>query len=286
MIYEDKVLTKENIKVEEGDYICADDHLLYCGRCHTPKQVRLSLNNNTKIVNCLCRCGSEKRDSEEEARKRRAKMERIKRLRIEGLQVPRSSTYTFAFDDGTNPKMEIARSYVKNWEQCRKENIGMLLTGSIGSGKSFFAGCIANALIDQGVPVMMTSIPRMLQTMTMLRGDSIADYVCGLDRYPLLILDDFDPKRLSAIQRRMLFTIIDRRYGRGDPMILITPRSIESLKLAARSDVMMDASLARVLEVCQPVAFLDKDFHQIRAKDRREIAKAILGKTRRETHAG
>ena len=162
----------------------------------------------------------------------------------------------------------------------------MLLTGSIGSGKSFFAGCIANALIDQGVPVMMTSIPRMLQTMTMLRGDTIADYVCGLDRYPLLILDDFDPKRLSAIQRRMLFTIIDRRYGRGDPMILITPRSIESLKLAGRSDVMMDASLARVLEVCQPVAFLDKDFHQILAKERREIAKAILGKTRRECHAG
>ena len=36
MIYEDKVLTKEHIKVEEGDYLCADDHLLYCGRCRTP----------------------------------------------------------------------------------------------------------------------------------------------------------------------------------------------------------------------------------------------------------
>ena len=286
MIYEDKVLTKENIMVEEGDYICADDHLLYCGRCHTPKQVRISLNNNTKVVNCLCQCGTERRESEKDAWKRREKMQRIKRLRVEGLQVSLSHTYTFDHDNGSNPKLYIAKSYVKNWDQCRRENLGMLLTGSVSSGKSFFAGCIANALIDEGIPVMMASVPRMLQTMSMMRGEAMAEYICGLDHYPLLILDDFDPQSIHPIQKRMLFTIIDRRYGRGDPMILITTRSVENLKRLSKGDVLMEGSVARILEVCQPVAFLDQDFREIRAQNRREIAKAILGKTRREPYAG
>ena len=31
-----------------------------------------------------------------------------------------------------------------------------------GTGKSFFAGCIANALLDQDVPVLMTNFPTIL----------------------------------------------------------------------------------------------------------------------------
>lgn len=31
--------------------------------------------------------------------------------------------------------------------------------GPVGTGKSFFAGCIANALLEQGERVMMTNFP-------------------------------------------------------------------------------------------------------------------------------
>ena len=31
----------------------------------------------------------------------------------------------------------------------REENIGYLLWGKVGTGKSYFAGCIANALMEQ-----------------------------------------------------------------------------------------------------------------------------------------
>ena len=286
MIYEDKVLTKEHIKVEEGDYLCADDHLLYCGRCHTPKQVRIQLNGQPKIMNCLCRCGTEKRDAEEEAWKRRDRMNRIKRLRVEGLQIPLGRTYTFAHDDGSNPKMEFARSYVKSWNNCREKNLGLFLTGGVGSGKTFFAGCIANALIDEGVPVMMVSIPRMLQTMMALQQWDLAQYICEIDQYSLLILDDYDPENLTPAQRRLLFTIIDRRYGRKQPMIIISARSMEVLKAISKVDVLSEGNLGRILEVCQPIAFLDKDFRSKRIQSRRELARTIIGDTRRECHAG
>ena len=36
----------------------------------------------------------------------------------------------------------------------------------MGTGKSFFAGCIANALLDQDVPVLMTNFPTILNRLT------------------------------------------------------------------------------------------------------------------------
>ena len=42
--------------------------------------------------------------------------------------------------------MDKAHAYVENWKEAYKSNIGLLLFGDVGTGKSFFAGCIANAL--------------------------------------------------------------------------------------------------------------------------------------------
>ena len=42
------------------------------------------------------------------------------------------------------------------------ENIGLLLWGGVGTGKSFLAGCIANALMAQEVPVRMTNFAHIL----------------------------------------------------------------------------------------------------------------------------
>ena len=57
-------MAKEPIK-RDGDYI-GEDGLLYCGKCHTKKQVRLTLPDG-KIITpmCLCKCESEERDRRE-----------------------------------------------------------------------------------------------------------------------------------------------------------------------------------------------------------------------------
>lgn len=43
----------------------------------------------------------------------------------------------------------------------RTENIGLLLWGGVGTGKSFLAGCIANDLMELEVPVRMTNFARI-----------------------------------------------------------------------------------------------------------------------------
>ncbi len=52
--------------------------------------------------------------------------------------------------------MKKARAYVAHWNEAYLYNTGLLLFGDVGTGKSFFAGCIANALLDQNTPVLMT----------------------------------------------------------------------------------------------------------------------------------
>ena len=37
--------------------------------------------------------------------------------------------------------MEHAHFYVENWETMKERNIGYLLWGGVGTGKSYFAGC-------------------------------------------------------------------------------------------------------------------------------------------------
>ena len=41
--------------------------------------------------------------------------------------------------------MKTAHFYVEHWEDMKAGNIGYLLWGSVGTGKSYLAGCIANA---------------------------------------------------------------------------------------------------------------------------------------------
>ena len=65
--------------------------------------------------------------------------------------------WTFENDNGRNPQTELARRYAEHWENMRTDNIGCLFWGGVGTGKSYLAGCIANALMEKEIPVHMTN---------------------------------------------------------------------------------------------------------------------------------
>ena len=45
-------------------------------------------------------------------------------------------------------EMHHAHRYVEQWQTMRSENLGLLLWGGVGTGKSFLAGCIANTILS------------------------------------------------------------------------------------------------------------------------------------------
>ena len=140
------------------------------------------------------------------------------------------TTTTFANDNGQNPLMDKARAYVENWKEAYRNNTGLLLFGDVGTGKSFFAGCIANALLDRDVPVLMTNFPTILNRLTGMFSEDRADFIASFDEYDLLIIDDLGVERSTEYAMEQMFFVIDSRYRSRRPMIITTNLKLAELK--------------------------------------------------------
>ena len=285
-IREDKILTDEKLMIQSGDYVCGEDGLIYCGKCHSPKQVRITHQTKTYTMNCLCKCQTEERDEEEASHRKQQARYRAETMRSTGILNQKARQYTFENDNGRiDSRLDIAKRYVSKWEECKKKNLGILLTGASGTGKSFFAGCVANALIDNGVPVMLTTLPQLLTILGNLHGKDLEDYLAKLDRYDLFILDDYDPEGLSPYYQRLLYAIVDRRFSAGKPMIVATNLSVSTMK-ESHIDPLVTKTNQRIREMCSPVVFEFKDLRQNQITRRLQEARKRLGSSEVKSHAG
>ena len=195
---------------EPGDYT-GEDGLLYCGKCHTAKQFRLDVPSlEGRLLPrprpCHCRQGQLDREAaEQEAHRHRQIVANLKRR---GFTDPAMQEWSFANDNGRCQQMKHARFYVEHWEIVRRENIGYLLWGGVGTGKSYFAGCIANALMEQEIAVRMTNFALILNDLT-ASFEGRNEYIARLCRAPLLYLfvycgSGFEICRLLAFQQKFI----------------------------------------------------------------------------------
>ncbi len=183
----------------------------------------------------------------------------------------------FEKDNGKVPQLEQARRYVSNWEAMQRENMGLMLWGQPGNGKTFAAACIANALIEQEgffVPsVRMTTFGIILNKLPGLPAQDKEAYIQSLVSCDLLILDDFGMERRTDYAREQVFNIIDGRYLSQRPLIITTNLSLEDLKHPA--DMVERRIYDRVREMCIPVCFQGESLRQQMAKERLALYKQL-----------
>lgn len=235
-----------------GDYI--QDGLLNCGTCRTPKQCRVNFMGNERIVSCVCKCAKERAAAEEADRRKQEGADRIMRLRNSGIVSQTHRNARFDADDGRNsaPMRTLCR-YAERWDAVRSENIGLLLYGGVGTGKSFGAACIANHLIDRKTAVCMVNLSSVLNSIAGYQSEDKNSYIADLMRYPLLILDDVGMERQTEYALEQVFNVIDARYRSGMPLIITTNLSLAELKAPKSRD--HARIYDRILEMCQPVNF-------------------------------
>lgn len=263
-------------EIHEDEYLDPADGLIHCRKCGGPRQTVIldPFKGGTFKPRCVCPCQQEAERRRREAEERRQRMDRIKRRKAQGLQDRYLYDYTFANDNGNNPAMAKAHAYVVHWQEVFKRNIGLLLFGDVGTGKSFLAGCIANALLDQGIPVLMTNFPTILSRLCGTFGEDRTEFLASLGDYDLLIIDDLGVERNTEYALEQMFSIVDSRYRSGKPLIVTTNLKLDELKNPP--DLAHARIYDRILEHCAPILFAGKNFREDNAANTKEAARAIV----------
>ena len=265
------------LSLREDEYM-NEDNLICCSKCHTPRQKRINAMGKTMEPRCMCACQTADHEKREQERKHREFLDMVERNRSVGLPDPELRKHTFENDLGYNPKqIAMAKQYVQHWEEFLASSTGLLLWGNVGTGKSYIAGCIANALLDKGVPVVMTNFARLLNKLTdMYSGDRNA-YIDSFRKFPLMIIDDLGVERNSEFAREQVFSVIDSRYRSQLPMIVTTNLSLEELK--DTTDLSRTRIYGRVMERCLPIRVNEQNIRELNQAAVLSRAKQLLSGT-------
>ena len=220
-----------------------------------------------------CRCRQATREKQEKEERARLHYEKVQRLKLQGFTDWAMQHWTFANDHGQNPQIQLAQRYAAHWPEMREKNVGLLLWGGVGTGKSFMAGCIANALMEQEVAVCMTNFARIMNELNNAFSgrNEVVDRLCG---YPLLIIDDFGMERGTEYALEQIYNIIDSRYRSRKPLIVTTNLTLTELKKP--QDIAHARIYDRLLELCTPIACTGPSMRKDIGQAKLDLLKTLL----------
>lgn len=201
------------------------------------------------------------------------RMQRLNMLKSLCFEDHALYSWTFDKDNGKNPVMKVARDYVDKWSDALSGNTGLVLWGDVGTGKTFFAACIANALVEQNVSVKMTNFSTILNDL--FAESDKNKYLNRLNDHNLLIIDDLGIERGTEYALEQVYNVIDTRYKSGKPLIITTNLTLDELK--APTDIPHKRIYDRVLGMCVPVMFNGVNFRKEEATAKMEAAKKLFG---------
>lgn len=246
-----------------GDYL-GEDGLLYCGKCCTAKQTRI----NGKLRFCTCKCRQEEmRDAEERETRKRIEEVRERCLPVNGM-------HQHTFDEASDAKhIRLARRYVEKWGEMKARNTGLILWGSVGTGKSFTAHCICNALIDKGVSVRLYSAAEIVNRLS--DKDKRDETIQKVRTVPLLVIDDVGAERGTPFAREQLCRAIDERAESGLPLIVTTNYTIQEISNGTEPE--MQRIFDRLQAMCIPIAVIGESRRRELGAQKLREARALLG---------
>ena len=130
----------------------------------------------------------------------------------------------------------------------------MLLCGSVGTGKSYYACAIANALAQREIGIYVATMPDLVSR---LRGfdDSREMLLAKISQIPLLVVDDLGAERGTDYAVEQVYAVIDARYRAHRPLIVTTNIPVEQMMQS--DDLRYRRIFDRILEMCSVRLKLD-----------------------------
>lgn len=260
-----------------------EDGLLYCGKCHSRKQMWLKNDffPEPMLVATSCDCMKEAEERRRKEEEYQRDMDKIQRLRISSLMDSKFSEATFSTFQQTKNNarnLRLCRRYAENFSEMMTKNQGLLFYGDVGTGKTFSAACIANYLLNRKVPTVMTSFIKIIGNADLRNREESMYFTDRLNRAKLLIIDDLGAERGTDYALERVYDIIDSRYRARLPMILTTNVPISEMMECA--DRRYSRIYDRIFEVCYPMEFKGTSWRKVEASRRFEdMGKFLEGAT-------
>lgn len=260
---------EKNAAVTKEDYM-GTDGLLYCAKCHTPKQQRLDEKvwlqlckvspDFPRITYMACDCKLQ----EEAKRKESEHVIQMERVRERCFPEKQLRTWCFETDNGIGDRdaMQKARIYADRFAQALENNIGLTLWGEVGTGKSFLAACVANSVIEQGYSCLMTSFSRITDGAWSVQDKET--YFDSFSEYDLLVIDDLGVECKTGYVDEIVTKIIERRCNSGKPVIMTT--NIAPATMMDSKDITEKRVYSRLFSMTKLI--------QVRGDDLREMINA------------
>lgn len=243
-----------------------------CSVCHAKTRCKINLPGiGFREVVQICDC-IKKEQAEQAERNRLAEIDRKKSICFRDAAM---KGWTFENDDKSDLKLTAAATnFAENFKTFYTDGKGLLLFGSVGTGKSYAAACIANRIIENGYSAKMTNFAPIINDLQDINRDK-NEYIRDLIHCSLLIIDDLGAERRSPFAQEIVFNVIDAGYTAKLPMIITT--NLTGSELKNPDNVQAGRIYDRILHRCFPLEVNGRSRRKQDLKNSYDETRELLG---------
>lgn len=263
----DTVVQRAADDLIRSDTYTDDEGVLRCCVCHEPRTAYIEVLGKVMPIVCSCH------EREIESRKLQERIDAARqKAEASSLYDPSYNRFTFTADKSPDSDAsKQCRAYVERWDDMRRGNYGLILSGTLGTGKSFYAAAVVNAVRARGVSAMILTTSRLVNALRASRDPlSVTD---ELNSFDLVALDDLGAERDTDYAVEQIESFINDRILRSRPMIVTT--NLTGKDLTNPPDMRYARIYDRVLVMCPTPIILTG---QSRRVDQRKVRAAEMKK--------
>ena len=156
-----------------------------------------------------CACDRKAYEEEQKYFKDKEHRELVSRNTSICFDESRMEEWTFENVDMSDAVMHKAKNYVDNWDEMKRNHIGCLFWGPVGTGKSYIAGCIANAR----PLIITTNLPlKEIKSETMLDKRRIYDRILEMCT-PMYVGGTSKREAIASMKMEKAKTLLNTNRG-------------------------------------------------------------------------
>ena len=208
---QDRLCVKHNVAYTSTNYI--GDHWTECPKC----MIEIGDAETKKQI---------ERDKQAELeRQQRRWMAKIGKAAIPERFKDRTLDSYIAKTSGQQKALAFAKEYAENFDQVLKTGRSAIFVGKPGTGKTHLAAGIALSIMQQQRTALFVTVQRLIRRVKdswRTKQETESEVINAFASPDLLILDEVGVQFGSEFEKQLLFDVLNERYEKLKPSILLS----------------------------------------------------------------